>query len=180
MNKYTQRILIANDVIQQIRAKTLIARRGYYNVDPDSVSDVKFGLGDNDDIQNAVCKLKECTVCAKGALLIAQIKRFDKVTLGHFAKACSFYGCESASSPLTRLFTPRQMAEMEYIFEGEHHSWNTSLKSHEYVKLNAFKEELCQRFTQGVNLYDGYGNADDVLIAIMEKIIDNDGRRIVL
>lgn len=116
------RIAVAKDVLQRLRVGKLKAVSGSYVEENFKDTECLYGpLVTGDDVDNhrdvrdvINSKLKSCEVCAKGALLISTIMKFDnmpatdKISLEFIAETSDY------KSP----FSKSQLDMMENSFEG--------------------------------------------------------------
>lgn len=123
------RVLIAEDVIKALETKRMITiladdltcQDTYVDLDlehPMSEGDPRLEL----DAQQFI-KDRTCTVCAKGAVLVAAIDRFDKVKLKDVYDPRGLFividGSASSSKRfLAQWFEPDQLTLMEAAFEA--------------------------------------------------------------
>jgi hypothetical protein len=167
-SKPMQRVAVAKDVIKQINAQFLIAKKGVYlqagikaeEIDPSVKLDKFF-----DELKT---KGQPCTVCGIGACFVSL------VNLGNSVNAKSSFSdisCNDISGinddfmrpKLRKVFTPRQLTLIECAFERESHFGD------DYADVPyKTKDEAC-------DFGYLYPNASDRLIAIMQNIIDNEG-----
>jgi hypothetical protein len=153
--KAVERVVIAKDVIKQIAAGRLVARHNIY-----------FQAEDVENTPSAqLCDLlrgKTCIVCAKGAVFVAMLDRFNEITLldsGGYISTLSeddptgelSFGGGSIKSYVCELFGSGMLNEIEYYFEGSSFTVNAD------------------RF------YGSYANAEERPSAIMRNIIANGG-----
>jgi hypothetical protein len=129
-SKHVQRLLVIVDVIQQLLAKRFIANNGNYltaetfqsiiNIEPakgQSLGDAA-ALVDSKTVRANVLQAKECMVCAKGALLLSYIGRFNSVDGAHLYGCLSNGGMEQHAKQITSLFSHNLLGEIEAAFEG--------------------------------------------------------------
>lgn len=102
-DKAKARVLIAKDVIAQLDARKLEAG-GFYQI-------ICHGIDRNADAKSHLPA--KCRVCAKGAVLLAHIERFNSVTVGEALNA----NHETAAAKAT-YFSVKQLDEIEAAFEG--------------------------------------------------------------
>lgn len=168
MNKPEMRVALARDVIKQLKTKQLVATHGGYVTGPlKNKANRKNWADDSSDDLNMRDLIKgefkedSCYVCAKGALFLAHILRNDKVTLNQFLNA---QFVPSKTNPLVPAFTPRQLEEIECLYEGFTYLDGTNAA---LVKVEAANKQI-------------KGRGQERLIAIMKLIIRNKGKKIVL
>lgn len=152
MNKAQMRVAIAKDVIKQITAKRLLARKNIYLM--------AGHTGSQDDAwrtklykQNASTQLNEvlpkvCQVCAIGAVFVAAVEKNDALKVGQLytEDGVRFVTSGTMKKYLRRWFSAAQLYLMEGVFEG----WDDSADTLE-------------------------GDSTDVLVFIMKNIIKNKG-----
>ena len=166
-----KRIILAHDIIEQIKTNKFIASKGTY------IKDIKFNEGDyydtpdncNLDIKSNFNKVKECKVCAIGSLFLSTIKYDNKL------KFCDLeYESAQRQSTLDNIFEPEQLYLIECAFERSNgHSSGTSIFSNKrYGFLDLEKGQKAKY------KYDDL-NQHDKLITIMQNIIDNNGTFVV-
>jgi len=162
---------LAKDVIKHIGAGNLTVMRGQGYIEPKSQGD-----GDDDwgmDYQNIkvdkpmtkdTIKLLQshCTVCARGALLISRVDKFNTLTpldLGFEKYDSTFYGvsCSDTTDGLQGSFTDQELDDIETAFE-----FNSC-----YGKPR--KTELLAYFASC------FKDDGDRLLAIMQNIVDHKG-----
>lgn len=129
LTKAEQRVQIAKDVIKWLRLGKLKAKKGHYVVGV-SEQTVGDGIGQFEGDANVLTRLQQrnvpCEVCARGALFIAAVDRYDECRI---SKAAGDYRVDSALANLagweaederglSRFFAKKQYLLIEYAFEG--------------------------------------------------------------
>lgn len=111
LSKAKQRVLVAQDVLDQLAAQKFKPRRGTYITldgsliyDEDSTKDVK----------DLISESRTCTVCAKGALVCSYINRFNNHDV---FDAVSIY--DEDMGDIVDVFGYTLWAEIEAQFEGK-------------------------------------------------------------
>lgn len=167
-----KRVVIAQDVLAQLKAKFYIAKKGNYIFYIDRLEGVKYSA----DIKKNYAKIKSCTVCALGACLMSITKFENKLT---FSDADLFFpgetNCQAkriankkAKSLFASLFSAEQLLLIENAFEGV--SGGTRVgKELFYKNLSSEQKDACTQF------YNQYQVISNRLKAIMENIIKNKG-----
>lgn len=186
MNKFTQRILIANDVIMRINSGHLIPHQGSLL----SLT-TKHRLRCNDEnscaeLQSAVKALRSCEACANGLLLLAHIARFDSVS--PFALQYQItYDNIHKESPISKYFGSRLINEIECAYEGKVFGWHFKMSPNEIKRISAFRKSVLGVTSSVIPhnplVYKLYLSAEDrkkMVLAIMQRIIDNDGKKLIL
>jgi hypothetical protein len=157
--KARARVIVAKDVIAQLGTSEMIAGDGCY-VDVSTrggkrlfkAKDVKDGL----DVRDVLAKrAKSCTVCARGAIFISTIRKFDNLPVSERAvKSVGGYLNALAADHVAVMeyFETKQLLLIEAAYEG----WDWK-----YDYVGRFKEK--------------YPDRTDRLIAIMKNLIANGG-----
>jgi hypothetical protein len=159
-NKAQKRVMIAQDVLAQIKAKRYFAESGCW-VQPNIKAACEKNLKDEDSVQElfAKKKIKSCNVCALGGLFMSCINLNNNTTVQDL-KDETYIGDlvaddDKLSNGLNRIFTQKQLILIETYFEG----------SEGYFKGD--DEET-------VTFFENYDD-DERLEMIMQNIIDNNG-----
>lgn len=170
-----RRVAIAEDVIAALRAKRYTAEQsnGYVTtkvsannlVSKADLASLNDGVEVEIDLQSALAKnMKSCTVCAKGAMFVAAVEKFDrlKVTVGDQNDDVleQFNDDDAVCDHLENYFSREQLDLIEEVFEETNYS--------QYV---CDKSDLA-RATIIINNPD----ATSRMIAIMENIVANKGK----
>lgn len=170
-SKTEKRILIAKDIMAQIKSKKFKAVCGIYTEtsdacvkaeDLDSTS-LQVGL----EVSNVIC---EC--CAKGAIVLSKIRFANEVDIyKNIERNPTIY---NDPAKIKDIFSIKQLDLMESAFEVE-----------DYKRLA--NEEINERLTRlttlvfskkqikAIKFGSKFKNANDRLIAIMENVIKNKG-----
>jgi hypothetical protein len=180
MSPAEKRVEVAKDVINQIKAGRYTAE---YTAETDSyvlLNDELFDLsvlrGDEgrakqqEAKEQQVCDLlsgEDCTVCARGALFISCVRRFDNLSVGELKPdESNTIGAMEFAKYEKLFFTDKQVTLIESAFEGTYLSkGRTSLSDEEKAACRGF--------------HDKYKHEDDRLIAICKSIIKNDGEFVI-
>lgn len=135
------RVTLAKDVIAALNAKRFNAKTGnYLRIFVKGEGYVGYP---RDSIGNRNANAKEafadklCSVCAKGALLVAAIDRFDQVRLSELYGSYDYItldGSTPAHTWLQQWFSRKQLALMEMAFEGRECSVDTENLPHSKKK----------------------------------------------
>jgi hypothetical protein len=158
-SKPEKKILIAKDVLANIKSKKYQPeRRNYVNYISDNYN------GD-DDVQKNFDKIENCECCALGACLISSTKYQNKLTFDDLKYARSH--TDNSWKQLEKIFTPREMAIMEYCFEGDGGS-KVAEDTFSYV-LDTNTIQKCEGF------YYQHNSPNERLTAICNNIIKNKG-----
>lgn len=108
LTKAEQRVIIAKDALKQLLSKRFIATEGVY---VEGKADDKACEFADTDVQYLFLdkKMPPCVVCARGALLVSAIRKYDDVTGDQYV-----WEPEIASK---RYFSLPQLVLMEAAFE---------------------------------------------------------------
>lgn len=189
-SKHVQRLLVIVDVIQQLIAKKFIATNGNYilaptfnglvgNQDPKTV--------DSKTVRENAKNIQKCEVCAKGAVLLAFIERFNSVDGVHLAGCMSNGGIERHVPQLSQLFGHDLLGEIEAAFEG---GWYVTpekeLTEADREKLYNWRKQTLLRIWDSPYRPDDRSTdtyrrvSTELLLAIMHKLIEGNGTKLVI
>lgn len=158
LSRAEQRVLIAKDVLVQIRAKKYRPNAGSY------VNFGKYFPGD-ESIQKHIDEVT-CNCCALGACLLSTTKYKNKLD---FSDTYRLDATNDSWGLLKDIFSPRQLTMIEYAFEVS--SVGTRVGENYYgTHIDSELEDKCIAFGK-VN----YDSDKKRLIAIMKNIIKNKG-----
>ena len=174
MSKNEARVAIAKDVIAQIRAKKYKAKnRTYVDFKPKTGIKKKEFFTEKDvetgkDLQDVIkTRMESCQVCAKGALFVSAIRKFDNFAVEDGMLYNSLYESGGAScyannddflDHLRDYFDYDQLELMEYAFEGD------------CGQVDDYDQE-----ERALAFYHSFKKAEDRLVAIMKNVIKNNG-----
>lgn len=151
ISKAQQRVAIARDAIKQIngdiyKPTCMIWVNGILKVD----NDLLDGDGGKQQLQPILVESQpKCMVCARGALLLSMVRKYNSYTLADLRRG--------NEGQLRKLFGNRQIEQMEAAFER----WEETNQGYSAKRSQAF----------GSN----YATDKDRLIAILKNIIKNNG-----
>ena len=165
-----RRIAIAEDVIAGLRARRLEATPGTYvsgnvMIQPDG-KDQNFGDGIKScELQEVLAtQMKSCEVCAKGAMFIAAVEKFDKVKLVDIHVGDNplgrFSDDDSICDHLENYFSRAQLDLIEAAFEGD--TMDIEVETEECQIAMAYQYR--------------YPDHADRMTAIMKNIVMNNGK----
>ena len=158
--KAQKRVMIAQDVLAQIKTKRYVAESGCW-VQPNIKAACEKNLKDEDSVQElfAKKKIKSCNVCALGGLFMSCTNLNNNTTVEDLKKEFYIgdfvYDDSKISNGLNRIFTRKQLILIESYFEGGE---------------GYFKGDNEKTLAFLANYDD-----DERLEMIMQNIIDNDG-----
>jgi len=164
--KPQQRVLVAQDVLAQIKAKRYLASPGTWAIPTYSVPDKN--LKEEDSVQKlfAIKTIKTCNVCALGGLFMSCTNLNNNTTVTELGEACELgdsleYGDQKLSNGLNRIFTKNQLILIENYFENAD---------------GYYAPEATVTMTDHINLFnEKYPNPQDRLKEIMKNIVENNG-----
>lgn len=164
-------VMIAEDVLAQLKAKTYVPTQGCWT------DDKKFGgfaeycgeKFDSDDTLKTVSacdyvnSVKNCTVCALGSIFVSQVRLGDSIKVSSEHEAYDvFEELYTRNSPLTRYFSDEQLMLIEACFEGAEGMYNSELGDYEGMLSGAYELQ--------------FPKDKDRLKAIMENVVRNKGK----
>lgn len=184
MTPAERRVVLAQDVIAHINAKRLLHvhdNQCYVNVSVDLTDAEKDrerrwldALPRKETISRRIVRrlMKRCDVCARGALMLARIDRFNSMKIrdlhiGQFGVGSMEVMSGDTVKALAGAFTKSQLGLIEAAFE---------LRSPCVIHSNFFDTWI--DWVGGKNAVEFGGDHKDPtsrLIAIMQNIIDHDG-----
>ena len=141
--KKQERVLIAKDALAWIKAGALTPRKGVYVSTTNSIAMKDQGKQLRDVV------LGRCRVCAKGALFLAKVVRYNNVLATQICEA----GNSGNAAPLREHFSVSQLDLIESSFEG----WGNTLGD------------------LSVQFWEQYKDDKSCLIAVLKNIISNNG-----
>jgi len=166
-----KRIFIAKDVITHLKSRKLYASTLGYFKNSRLFSEV-FDGGQNVDLQAFLNDNQEnCSVCAKGALFVA-----DVIICDNFIVTNENYNSSKAIEEKLEYFSKEQLDLIEIAFEGCKPFGSNNMFVTYDINNNITKSySNIIRWRQ--NLKNPYSHA--IMIAIMENIIENNGDFVV-
>lgn len=170
LSKTQQRIILAKDVILQVKAKVANAVEGQY-FDVDDYGDHDFAYEKNNEFREIVSDVK-CEVCAKGALFLSHIVRTNKFSI---LQSLQQQGHDSIINRLAEIFTKNQLDLIETAFEKEVIEDKNRTLSYPDSRDKFADVILTDIAKAAVKFGKKYRSENNRLIAIMQNIIDNNG-----
>jgi hypothetical protein len=159
VSKAEQRVIIAKDALAQLKAERFIAQAGVY-VGAELFDDLEKRSDFNDDAQAKPLLLKKetvpCRVCAKGALFLSAVRKYNKATIDDIA-------CD-VMTVAENIFGKKQFDQIEAAFE----QWEET-KSNNYEDSDGIPAPKAYAF--GMK----YNDDTERLEAILKNIIKNKG-----
>lgn len=153
--KAEKRVIIAKDVLKQLKAKKIKAERFTY-LDENFTTDYA-----EEDMREALNKTEEpCSACGVGSLCIALVLREND-----FKVPCGINVLGAILKKLTKYFSMKQLALIETAFEGKTRDIHDMVEE----KLPLSIIYRAETFTRGCF------TVEEMLIKIMKNIIKNEG-----
>lgn len=160
-----KRVLIAKDVIAQIKAQRYVASTTYFGID-NYLKEIKFDKSLQKQLPNITCR-----VCAIGSVFTSFVKYKNKYTVGEVNE---FAGVQMADI-LSDFFDRKTLGLMELAFEnfGHMHFDEGGCEFESGILIGHEDEvdenEVCE--AKAMYSYD----QTETLLKIMNNIIDNKG-----
>lgn len=176
LTKSEKVVLVAKDVISQIKAEKYIPNTGSYI---GSIHTKEIIKG---DIKSNFNKIENCKVCALGSMLLSCTHLGNKLTIDNLDLNLSSIGSldledEEIKSLFSSIFTPKQLALIEQAFEGN--DGEIYIKRFDFFRYSydVLSTDLTeQEWSDCNNFYYTYDNDEVRLIAICKNIIKNKGK----
>lgn len=182
LTKAEMRVAVCKDVLARIKAKKVNIAHGVYVELPrgtwgDVFNKAKLKDGESCDLQKLLPKVGKCNVCAKGALFLSAVDKYDQCEVRNVQNPHSCWGdgmgevngvaletsdrlYEPQMSPtLTRLFSQEQLDLIEDAFECAH------------VRVNA-GAPFCREAAEWGRQFD---RGEPRMVAIMKNVIAHKG-----
>lgn len=162
-SKAQKRVMIAQDVLAQLKAKRYVAESGCW-VKPNIDSAWEQKLSHHDSVQELFIeqKIESCNVCALGGLFMSCTNFNNNTLLEDLDFASSELGDlieeVKLSNKLNKIFSVKQLKLIEVYFEGNDGYF---YENREYDTVKAF--------------YIKYPSDKKRLQLIMENIVENEG-----
>lgn len=198
--KNERAVLVAKDILEQIKVKRYKPHAGSYISDLEVKNDYREG-----QINERFNDIQHCEVCALGAMLLSSTHLGNKLTFedvnldGVYDSSADISDLDhpKVKSLFTKIFTPYQLLMIETAFEGysnfEGNLWNDKV-DYENLTKEQFEKEYSDesavrvgRDVFGVNLsfsdvkkcqrfYENHSDSRKRLTAICKNIIKNNGK----
>lgn len=164
--KPQKRVLIAQDVLAQIKAKRYVAESGAWAAPTYAEPGMALDSGESVQKLFANQSIRQCNVCALGGLFMSCTNLNNNTTVEELCRADENLGDEleygeKLSNGLDKIFSPKQLELIENYFEdadGYYGSYATDAMADH---INLFNEK--------------YPNPQDRLKEIMKNIVENNG-----
>lgn len=155
--KAEKRVMIAKDVIAQLKAKKYIANTRSY---------IKYtGIDYSCDVQSNFDKINRCRVCALGGILLSTTKYKNKLKANNVNYITS---TDTSWNLLKGIFDPKQILLIETAFEENYIAGSK-------VGRNKFFASLTEKEQNKAIEFAPHLTNEKKLIAICRNIIENKG-----
>lgn len=180
--KNEKAVLVAKDVLKQIKLKKYIPNAGSYIKRSDDYDSLKaLGLKKKDDVRNNFDKIPPCRVCALGSMLLSCTNLGNRLT---FSDVDIITGSkiDSLDKPKIKklfnsIFDAYQLLLIENAFEKPSVSSDRYAKDILGLKLSNEDFDKCLNFYYKYNTGYNYDySASERMVAICKNIIKNKGR----
>jgi hypothetical protein len=184
LTRQERKVALAEDVLKRLAEESLHTRTETGIIAPEILGDHRLIKHHSENISDYVsqesCSMmrSQCTVCAKGALLLSRIDKFNHIRWNQIAEGTPYdvnYIVLDATNPraeklLSDAFSAKELALIEAAFEC----------SKEYIErivpvLLAETIEIREKFADAERFGKSHQDDNDRLYAIMSNIVDNEG-----
>lgn len=190
MTKAERKVAIAKDVIASLHAMTVRSGFGYIVEQGDKINIPvlrEFGIDD----QLIARKAKEkCTVCARGAMMLCKIDKFNHFTFDKCVSGSSWHNPaenfdditqDDTAAALADAFTEDELQDIEACFElciadnKEDEFENDYNYYNYYGGFSGGKSSYDKAYDKYQRHWEAIDDDKDRLMAIMQNIIDHKG-----
>jgi len=179
MDPAQKRVQIAKDVIVSLEAQNLIPSPGTY-----LATDLKQLMGrkkDTTELRGLLAKLPSCNVCARGAIAVCAVKRFNKLNCGQMKKAITRRHKQDQGARTIdeatfvnvvedRYFDKAQVLLIERAFEGPSPRCRLEKQWEDFTD-----DERHNIIAFRVKFFDPHKDYGQLMAAIMQNVVDNGG-----
>ena len=158
-NKARRRVLLAKDGLLRLKEQNIMANNSYI------VDLSRYNYNSEASFKDTVNNGHNCLVCAKGALLVSAVGRFN----GYTNVELNFNSTKNAHKELEKYFTLEQLDMIEIAFEGRSFMGILAERMVNDIAEASDIYKKCEAF------YTKYPNKDNRLKAILENIVENKG-----
>lgn len=163
MTNAQKRVAICRDVLAQLDLGLYIPESTYFRSD-----DIKsLFSNDSNKITHESIRGKQCSLCAKGALMVSRFGKFN--SMGDFCSTSGLYDFAMELGKKLPEFSEKMANDIERCFERELDSTNAFKKV--YLKLPGDQRDT---LSEQIYVWDDY-SPEDRLRIIMANIIRNKG-----
>lgn len=166
-----RRLVIAKDALAQLKVGNFEAETGVYCAFDEDYDSSTYETMSGKEFQQFVRRAKSCNVCAKGALFLSAVRKYNTVSGDAFLNL-EFDAHELRQLTPLSCFSKKLLREFEFVFEGQdiEEAIKPLFTDSEYKKLEIFKREDSFHFMSD----------SERLIFMLELFIKNKGRKLVL
>lgn len=157
IEKKKRLVVIARDIVKQLKLKRFIASPGTYFYVPDLSSSAEWMNGK--DFQAELQPKKHCEVCALGAMFISYVDKYDSI---------SGSSINRVPQKMREIFGSTQTSQIEAVFEGFRNRGIT--KTPLFQRYWGETEESRDALDESEKFHP-----TDRMLAIMRNIIRNKG-----
>lgn len=181
MSAKDKRITIAQDCLIRLDLQQVKAETNRF-VDTDTIeeylenNELSYDTGVKEILGTAKFK---CTACAKGALFLSYVGRVNNYVAYDIVGGNSVY--DSDHEKLSEIFPLKQLAVIEYAFEGAQYldidEKRKRIKIENREAIDEWRKQFLieKDYPEDMDAFDKDYRETDLLVAICENIIDNDG-----
>lgn len=157
MTRKEKRLEVVKDVLKQLKYLK-VSTAGTYLWAPSDCN-----INQEDNLKDKMSELKKCEVCAKGALFIGHVDKFNKLSLKDLGTDIEDLNYEETLvQPLLSYFSQEQLDMIECAFELDCYVNDLEKRKENVV-------DKCIRFGER------FSNPKLRLRRILENILENDG-----
>ena len=154
------RIQISRDTLKHIEAKSIIVEKGHY------LFNEKLSEFIGESLQECLPKLKECRVCALGALFYSYVERHNNYTIKQLEVGKHIMDLEMRPK-LKLYFSNKQLGLIETAFErNAGYAFKAGCTTNNKWRAYYYRDH---------NGFSQFEQSDEVLTSIMKNIIKNKG-----
>ncbi len=180
--KNEKAVLVAKDVLKQIKLKKYIPNAGNYIKYNSSIDDLEdLGLKKKDDVRNNFDKIPPCEVCALGSMLLSCTKLGNRLTFNDVdiinGTKIDILDKPKIKKLFNSIFDGYQLLLIENAFEKPSVSSDRYAKNILGLKLSDEDFDKCDDFfyKYGSELKSKIENNHNRMVAICKNIIKNKG-----
>ena len=180
-----QRILVAKDVIAQLKAKKFKATKGTYVAIKDQALSDAVEESSTEQLHERFKTIKQCAVCARGAMFMSTVRLGNQFQLNQMDTEwngpIATVEAGEVDERLKSVFASDQQYLIEAAFEGR--DINSQLyevmtydDNGSSLKANIFEDMYNLILAKAKIFYKRYKKSDNRMIAIMKNVIKNKGK----
>lgn len=167
-NKQRKRVMIAEDVLAQLRTKRFVAEQGTF------VGDLGAFLEEdelNKDLKTICRSEPQCNVCAIGGMFVSAVEFHNKLKVSDVSLEFDY---KEYSNYLSKWFEKDQLKLIEIAFEDGNGAVRVN-NSKTHKAASEFFGDLQHELDNHNGMIDLYLGADEKMRLIMENIVRNKG-----